>query len=990
MSKLCTVPNGETIVRGDAVCVTGFDTAKKRPIVKRATRANLTTSQTVFGVAEDNAVFENGAAGGSARVLVAGEVAENAITKLGNVGSSRIVATNSTEALDQGQCRLIRIDRPDGSEYVVGTCDENGNLVVQPRASRATSNLHVFNVRSFGAVPDWTPTNPSPTDNLPFFQAALTAMAASGNRGAKLVADGHFFLSDTLVLTQTIVLEGTGQNEPPPFFESSRSTPGTMLVFPKFPKNVTGIRIRGGSGLDNPTKTYDNPFPPSAEKTILRNLTIYSKDDIPDDAPKCRDEEDACIVEEGCIHGIYASTIVRLENVTVENFTHDGIHMVGGDCCKSLFNKNGKIVSDCDPVLDIDCQPLLDNVGNPVRACDGNVAGSYVENCIVGGCGRDGFHIRGGDAATCVINCCSAVVNRRYGFFDKTRVNTYIGCHAEGNSVEYHTEGSLPAPASGYNSSTFVGCYAEGNGDRCEFYGDVTVIGGAIGDTNVKKDSTVFILEHGVASHSPYKYNNDRNGAGNRIVACLGSENGDAPDALSFGTPDAPNTDYNVLRYDSTKHWWELQNSSQHRRPIAFPTMQCGSRQAAPQFRHGIFLGGDAGALADVSFIAAPTLPATQYSSDNAPLTYEMGDVVWQSAPVLGGPLGWVCVQAGMQDQLRFATTGDLLAFDTALTLANPTSFAVNQFITIAGVTGIRQIVALAGSVATLNTAGDNAANIVDGAVAVKMIGTIPNGSPALVVDDTSRLLIGQYIAIAGVTGRQKIVSLGTPAALECATAETYDFDDGFTLVVQIDNGPVQTVTFHTADFADIHAALASEVAMLLDAALTYSSTTATSGGTKVTITSEAKGLSSHVQVTGGTANAALGFSPSVVDGTANLVTIETPNADATATDAIIEFWPATFSTFGVVESPSKSYAVDTPLTLADRYITVIETGMTMTLPASPVDGQTHSIKSRTNVTTKVDSAGGVLIDGTLTTTVEPLENRTFRYSAAMNEWEIR
>src|SRR5262252_7252785 len=87
MSKQCTVPNGETIAEGDAVCVIGFDTANNRPTVKMATRDNLATSRTVFGVAEENA------AGGSVFVLVAGEVAENAITSLG-AGRSNIVATD--------------------------------------------------------------------------------------------------------------------------------------------------------------------------------------------------------------------------------------------------------------------------------------------------------------------------------------------------------------------------------------------------------------------------------------------------------------------------------------------------------------------------------------------------------------------------------------------------------------------------------------------------------------------------------------------------------------------------------------------------------------------------------------------------------------------------------------------------------------------------------------------------------------------------------
>jgi hypothetical protein len=85
MSKQCTVPREETIAKGDAVCVMGFDPANNRPTVKKATRDNLATSNTVFGVAEDDA------AGGSVGVLVAGEVAENAITSLG-AGKSNLVA----------------------------------------------------------------------------------------------------------------------------------------------------------------------------------------------------------------------------------------------------------------------------------------------------------------------------------------------------------------------------------------------------------------------------------------------------------------------------------------------------------------------------------------------------------------------------------------------------------------------------------------------------------------------------------------------------------------------------------------------------------------------------------------------------------------------------------------------------------------------------------------------------------------------------------
>ena len=112
----CTVPEGETIVRGDALC-DRLRHQQNRPTVKRATRDNLADSKTIFGVAKDDAD------GGSVIVLVAGDVAENDVTGLG-AGNSRIIATDIDKPTAEAQCRLIRMDRPDGAEFVVGTCDE--------------------------------------------------------------------------------------------------------------------------------------------------------------------------------------------------------------------------------------------------------------------------------------------------------------------------------------------------------------------------------------------------------------------------------------------------------------------------------------------------------------------------------------------------------------------------------------------------------------------------------------------------------------------------------------------------------------------------------------------------------------------------------------------------------------------------------------------------------------------------------------------------
>lgn len=119
----------------------------------------------------------------------------------------------------------------------------------------------------------------------------------------------------------------------------------------------------------------------------------------------------------------------------------------------------------------------------------------------------------------------------------------------------------------------------------------------------------------------------------------------------------------------------------------------------------------------------------------------------------------------------------------------------------------------------------------------------------------------------------------GTQAARESTNSEATPFAlaDGDALTVKIDDGFVQTITFHTASFVDITHATAEEIAAVINASLIGANATATSGGTKVTITSDRRGSGSHVEVTGGTANAAgkLNFATAVANGTGNVADID-------------------------------------------------------------------------------------------------------------------
>ena len=107
-------------------------------------------------------------------------------------------------------------------------------------------------------------------------------------------------------------------------------------------------------------------------------------------------------------------------------------------------------------------------------------------------------------------------------------------------------------------------------------------------------------------------------------------------------------------------------------------------------------------------------------------------------------------------------------------------------------------------------------------------------------------------------------------ATLECGTAETYDLSTGGeTLLIKIDQGAVQTITFQTAMFGTPTLATALEVAAAMNAQLDKAKVYTSTADTKVTIDSDKEGLGSYVEVTGGTANSGiLDFSTSEVQGT--------------------------------------------------------------------------------------------------------------------------
>lgn len=104
-----------------------------------------------------------------------------------------------------------------------------------------------------------------------------------------------------------------------------------------------------------------------------------------------------------------------------------------------------------------------------------------------------------------------------------------------------------------------------------------------------------------------------------------------------------------------------------------------------------------------------------------------------------------------------------------------------------------------------------------------------------------------------------------TAGAVTSGNAETYTLVDSQTLLVAVDGGGALTATFNTADFVDISNATAAEVAAVITTDITGASAADVSGS--VVITSATTGTTSSIQVTGGTANPALGFATTLNSG---------------------------------------------------------------------------------------------------------------------------
>ena len=98
----------------------------------------------------------------------------------------------------------------------------------------------------------------------------------------------------------------------------------------------------------------------------------------------------------------------------------------------------------------------------------------------------------------------------------------------------------------------------------------------------------------------------------------------------------------------------------------------------------------------------------TNGTAEPSSLTWEQGAIVFKRNAASGGKIGWVCTVAGTKGTLNSgATTGDITTGTATLEVNSSSGLALWQYITIAGVSGVKKIIARSGTTVTLDSNAD-------------------------------------------------------------------------------------------------------------------------------------------------------------------------------------------------------------------------------------------------------------------------------------------
>lgn len=251
--------------------------------------------------------------------------------------------------------------------------------------------------------------------------------------------------------------------------------------------------------------------------------------------------------------------------------------------------------------------------------------------------GDHGVYVNGDDANVGVAMKVFSQLNGGYGFYDNSLIgNTYIGCDTAANTL-----GAMSATRASA-SNTVIGLWEDGGGTS-QFDGATqTIIGGNAG--NPSPTSTSFFQYGGVAQRKPFGYVNNR--GSQQVGSTLGTRVSDTSMTVStYGaTTENATLDAWKFQFDETEKAWFLQyaNSAAFT-PIAYlnsaASLYTLKGFAGPVFRNGYAVRSTGVINTSLVRMLGTAAPVTG--------TWVVGDIVYNSAPVAGGTIGFVCTTAG-------------------------------------------------------------------------------------------------------------------------------------------------------------------------------------------------------------------------------------------------------------------------------------------------------------------------------------------------------
>lgn len=378
-----------------------------------------------------------------------------------------------------------------------------------------------------------------------------------------------------------------------------------------------------------------------------------------------------------------------LENISVEKSPEHGIIKTIVSFCKGVAVKNNAKIG----ILTAGAvHGSFSYYGGSLR---GIANSSTNTECFAINNGLDGFCEVGSDANVCSNLNCTSFRNGRYGFYDGSLLgNTYTNNQADSNTqgdyCQQGTSNDISGHAATPATSTFIGNYCEGfrGAQNYSVNGRSLVLmpkGGSGGvGLNGIIGSIAGLMFRG---HVFTSHNGDANGALNNIGGFSNFTKLLSDGGITIGWQDKPlatrfdriNSNLLAIRVSNVAGiTWAIDSD-----------INAAQQKGIPTFPSGLVLGG--------------TNKHQSGSGIPASGSFERGSVVWNTAPVAGGYVGWVATRQGTAGTLS-GVTAQTTSGSKVVTVSSADSLKVGDYITFATAGGwVFQITDISGNTVTVN-----------------------------------------------------------------------------------------------------------------------------------------------------------------------------------------------------------------------------------------------------------------------------------------------